>query len=293
MRVKDDLARALTGQWKVDMFSAPCSSPCKFCCGMCIPCCFAHSQRGKILDVTGEQYLCCGGSCPCCQQPCQDREPWMCLEACCCLHVAIMTNRFMIQTRFDIQNDACDDTLLGVTACINILADCAAIVADRGTAEHLHHCADCVNTVVCSCMLTQQAIQLEAIEEELAQRPYGGPPQHIVIVLPPTQQTMVQATQALRMNVGGAPPPLMAPFAAGLPMAGQLETPRFTPPGMAPAMQVMPQPQLQAQGRQIWLTVPQGYQPGMPVPFSTDDGRQMTAAVPAGHFAGQQFAVQT
>mmetsp|Transcript_108341 Transcript_108341/g.263329 ORF Transcript_108341/g.263329 Transcript_108341/m.263329 type:complete len:283 (-) Transcript_108341:41-889(-) len=280
MRVKQDLNNVLHGTWSVPLSEAACAAPCHFCAGFWCPCCFAYQQRNKILDITGEPYVCCGGSCICCQQTCDGREPWLCLEACCCTSPAILANRYMIQTRFDVQNDPCDETILGLTAFINMLADCAEICMDRESARHLEHVMHLINACICSCMLTQQHAELQRVEEAVQAQPYAGPPQYIFVALPPEQQGMVSAAQALR--IPGQPPvqqpPMQQqqPLHAGL-LAGQVQP---TAPGG-----------LVAQGRQVMLTVPPGTAPGQPVTFTNPDGTQSQVVVPQGVGPGQQFLV--
>mmetsp|Transcript_61055 Transcript_61055/g.176877 ORF Transcript_61055/g.176877 Transcript_61055/m.176877 type:complete len:281 (+) Transcript_61055:120-962(+) len=276
MAVKAPINNVLRGVWAKEMMSVPCVAPGKWCYGLCCPCCFSYQQRHKLLDLTSEPYLCCGGSCICLQTPCSERDPWLCLEACCCTHVSILANRFMLQTRFDIRNDPCDETILSVTACINVLSSLAAMCADRETADHLRHCADLVNTCVCSCMLSQQQLELERIEEELHTRAYRGPPAHIIAVLPPVQQQMVSAAQALQQAplIGGSEPyPVVTP--------GMMAQP--VPP---PASRQAP---LLAQGRQVLVRVPQNAAPGTLVGFTAPDGSEQQVAVPADLAPGQQF----
>lgn len=276
MRVKEDLNGVLRGTWQAELSAAPCQDPLACCCGFWCPCPAAHHQRNKILDLTGEPYVCCGGGCVCCEAPCESREPWLCLETCCCTSPAILANRFMIQTRFDIQNDPCDETILSITACINMLAACAEICMDRESAQHLEHLVHLINACVCSCMIAQQEIQLRATEQAFQAQPYTGPPEYVFVVLPPVQQNMVQAAQALRMS--GQPPLATPPAPQG--MLAEPLAPAPAPGGLV------------AHGRQVMITVPQGTSPGQLVVFQTPEGNQSQVAVPQGLTPGQQFLAQ-
>lgn len=191
MPLKADINQVMTGQWEEPMMETPCKKPMTCCYGFCCPCCFAYQQRSELLDLTGEPYVCCGGlyPCCCCGQPCSNRNPWLCLEACCCTNHAIIANRFMLQTRFDIRNDPCDDTLLGIIACINCLACIVEMFADRESARCCEHLAECVNASVCACMLTQQDIKINAIKESGTR--FTQIPQAVFVVLPPQQQQMI------------------------------------------------------------------------------------------------------
>jgi len=176
----------------------------------------------------------------------------------------------MIQTRFDIQNDACDETMLGIVACLNIVADCAACFADRETAEHIHHVQHCINAIICSCMLTQQCLELRRIETDMVNQPYQGPPAYVYSMLPPNQQQMVDASQALR----NAP---QQPFL-------QAGVQQQAPVLVAQGREVRGLPT-----RQITVQVPAGTVPGQMIQFQTPDGIQCTAVVPAGMAPGQTF----
>lgn len=299
-RVKADLNGYLTNTWLIPLTEAPVKSPLRFCEGFLCPCCFAHQQRNQILDITGEPYVCCGGTCPCATQHCDSREPWLCLETCCCTSPAILANRFLLQTRFSIQNDPCDETILEITAFINMLAQCAEICVDRETAEHLEHIVHCINACVCSCLLTQQHLELKSIQQSEAGMAYQGPPPQVLAVLPPQQQSMCQAAQALRFQAG-APPPTnpMAQVPAQQAMPGVPPQQAMPAPAM-PAQQAMPAPAmpaqeamrapLAAQGRTVMLTVPGGVGPGGLITFNhPDTGAPQQAAVPAGLRPGQQF----
>jgi len=117
-------------------------------------------------------------------------------------------------------------------------------------------------------MLAQQQVQLDAIEEALQTQPYQGPPAHVFDALPPKQQSMLQAAQALR-GASEQCPGVMAP-----PLSQQ--------PQMAAPLVV--------QGRQVMITVPPGSSPGQMVQFATPEGMQQQVVIPNGVAAGQQFA---
>merc|ERR1712194_11150 len=135
-----ELIDALSGHhWDDDMVSAPCQHPCLCFYGSFCPCCATFQQREKILDMTGEPYVFLDGACCCCKDPVDEncKTCCLCFEVCCCLGAAQGVNRFMVQTRFVRENDACDD-------CIS----------------------DCVTCVVIGCMYAQQEHELNVIEEQ-------------------------------------------------------------------------------------------------------------------------------
>jgi hypothetical protein len=116
-----------------------------------------------------------------------------------------MGNRFMLHTRFNIRNDPCDEKLLIAYAVFQCLACIVSMLADSKSAEACDAAADCVNAAFCACMLTQQDIQIKAIEQSFAATPYAGMPPHILVALPPQQQEMLNSFQP------SAPPLLNAP----------------------------------------------------------------------------------
>jgi len=116
-----------------------------------------HRQRSRILDLADEPYVCFGGryaecGCCCCQcsrycpsleDPYDTREPYLCIEACCCFPFAIAANRFLIQDYFGRPED--------------IWSDC-----------------------ICCCLaafqLTQHADELDEIASQLEERRAAKPP---------------------------------------------------------------------------------------------------------------------
>jgi len=123
----------------------------------------------------------------------------------------------MLQTRFNIQNDPCDDTLLAIVAVLNVLSFIVRMVGSESNGDACEQLTECVNASVCACMLTQHDIQIKAIEENWTQNPYGGMNQQVLLALPPQQQEMVQGFAQLKpsapvygatgMNPSGALPP--------------------------------------------------------------------------------------
>lgn len=202
-RVKGDLQAglaSLNNQWQFPLCKAPCEAPAMWCYGLFCPCCFSFQQRNKILDITGEPYACFGGTCGCCccGRECSSRQPWLCLETCCCTSPSIIANRYLIQTRFGIMNDPCDDkmlTCLVCLQCVGCIVQCIAGNSDTGEAiEHLQHL---INACLCGCMLAQQDAELK--QQEGA---YSGPPQAVYAMLPAKQQQMISARQALQQTPG-------------------------------------------------------------------------------------------
>jgi hypothetical protein len=173
----------------------------------------------------------------------------------------------MIQTRFNIQNDPCDDTLLAIIACLNCLTLIVRIFADRQTGDACEQLTECVNASVCACMLTQHDIQIKEIERN----PYGGMPQQVLVVLPPHQQQMINGFAQIQPTAPGYAPPQYGAMQPG---------------GGPPPLQAYP---VASAGRQMMVSVPAGAMPGQMVQFVTPEGMTMQAAVPAGLMPGQQF----
>lgn len=98
----------------------------------------------------------------------------------------------MLQTRFNIKNDPCDETILALTALLNMLACIVETFADEEKANACKTLTDCVNAAVCSCLLTQQDLEIKRIEEDLESSPYQGMNQLVLEALPPEQQEMIQ-----------------------------------------------------------------------------------------------------
>jgi len=193
MRVAGTVANGMQGEWEIPMLS--CQAPCTCCVSCFCACAMAHQQRRIMLDITGEDYVCCAGACLCCDEPWSRREPFMWLEACCCLHAATLGNRYMMQTRFDIRNDSCDNFLLRLTSCCDVFAGCLEACISSHTANQIRHLGDCANVTVCCCMLAQQQVQLQAIRRA---QPYNGPPENVREMLPPKQQEMVNVAKERR-----------------------------------------------------------------------------------------------
>eukprot|EP00929_Paragymnodinium_shiwhaense_P110294 TRINITY_DN7719_c0_g1_i1.p1 TRINITY_DN7719_c0_g1~~TRINITY_DN7719_c0_g1_i1.p1 ORF type:complete len:208 (-),score=32.68 TRINITY_DN7719_c0_g1_i1:266-889(-) len=185
MPVKQEIAQALTGHWQVGLFNAPCQAPVSFCYGCCCTCCMAAQQRHQILDLVGEPYICCGGlfgECGPLGQP-QDRNCAY-VEACCCTGCAVGANRFIIQTRFDRENTACDDCILWTTCIVSWLACLLSICIDIPTEVDL--CVDGMFQIVDGCMLAQHAVEIEYVKKHGYQTPA-----YVTAMLPPFQQNLV------------------------------------------------------------------------------------------------------
>lgn len=201
MPVRQELVTVCTGTWKVGLFEAPVQAPAQCLYGCCCICCASYQQRTELLDLTGEPYVCFAGLCPCgpLAQP-MDRN-CLFLESCCCPGMALSGNRFMIQTRFDKMNTACDDFLITFTCLFYFIIQIAQCFCD--VPDELEVCAECLIMIVDGCMHAQQHIELQ----EIKQTGYLGPPPSIVAAMPPAMQQMVSAGKVSAAGGMGAPPP--------------------------------------------------------------------------------------
>eukprot|EP00443_Scrippsiella_acuminata_P008627 CAMPEP_0115201832 /NCGR_PEP_ID=MMETSP0270-20121206/17824_1 /TAXON_ID=71861 /ORGANISM="Scrippsiella trochoidea, Strain CCMP3099" /LENGTH=512 /DNA_ID=CAMNT_0002615247 /DNA_START=28 /DNA_END=1568 /DNA_ORIENTATION=- len=186
MPLKQQVVDQLSGEWQVGLCEAPCSAPLSFCYGCLCSCCMAAQQRQQILDVIGEPYVCCGGMFPCCglDSPQDSSCAWV--EACCCPGLAVAANRFLIQTRFDRQNTACDDCILWVT-CLAPWVVCLCQCAGVDVPDEVENCVDCLQMSVTGCMLAQQKVEIDYVKTT----GFSGPPPCVVGMLPPAQQQMI------------------------------------------------------------------------------------------------------
>jgi hypothetical protein len=197
MPIKQEVSNNFTGEWQIGLFETPCNAPINFCMGCCCCCCMAGKQRGELLDILGEPYVCCGGLCPCgpLGQP-QDRN-CMWLEAFCCTSWAISGNRFLVQTRFDRKNTACDDCILWTVCIISwvvCILQCFIDVPDE-----IENCVDCLIWTVNGCMLAQQQHEIEYIQKT----GYNGPPPHIMNTLSPNQQSIMSQGKPSQQKMSG------------------------------------------------------------------------------------------
>eukprot|EP00927_Polykrikos_kofoidii_P067573 TRINITY_DN63016_c0_g1_i1.p2 TRINITY_DN63016_c0_g1~~TRINITY_DN63016_c0_g1_i1.p2 ORF type:complete len:255 (-),score=33.86 TRINITY_DN63016_c0_g1_i1:371-1135(-) len=206
MPVKDETAQYLTGKWAISMCSSPAEVPCYFCTGLWVPWCFSYKQRLQILDITGEPYVCCGGMCPCgpCGKACPEDQKhcWLCCEVTCCTFQSVAANRFLVQTRFDRENDPCDDIIIMYAACLSVVAALSRCFCEDDIADFIVLLSDVVSCTVCACMLAQQENEIELIKEQIAMDSYvySGPPPLVMASLAPEQQQMVASR-------GMSPPP--------------------------------------------------------------------------------------
>lgn len=181
---KMELKKDLTGEWEVGLLETPMKHP-GICCpvAICFPCgasYFACQQRKKILELTGEPYVCCGdGLCGFfkAEKNPKDVEHEMLAEACCCLLIAVQTNRFYIQTRFNKKDTECDHRLMCIEECLwtfacvlrllNVIDDMCGLGLIPNEIVHAISCiADTLTCSVFSCMLTQQHVALEEISKQ-------------------------------------------------------------------------------------------------------------------------------
>jgi hypothetical protein len=186
MPVKQEINEALTGTWQIGLFEAPCKAPKDFCLGCFCMCCTSAFQRLELLEFIGEPYVCCGGIFPCgpLGQPQNKNCVWV--EACCCTGCSITGTRFLIQTRFDKQNTACDICILWAVCLANWIVCIAQCFVD--VPDEIENIVDVLTCIVDGCMLAQQATEIK-YQKTLG---YSLPNSNVIQVLPPHQQELIQ-----------------------------------------------------------------------------------------------------
>jgi hypothetical protein len=124
----------------------------------------------------------------------------MWVEACCCTGLAISGNRYLIQTRFDRMNTACDDCIIW-TVCLASWFVCLANCFCEGCVpEEVENCVDCLIMTVDGCMLAQQQHELEYVRSNNL---YNGPNQMVMSAMSPNQQNyMAQGKPPQQQGMG-------------------------------------------------------------------------------------------
>jgi len=202
MPIKQELAANLTGQWQIGLFESPCKAPADFCLGfLCCGCTCVKTalQRNELLEFIGEPYVCCGGIFPC--GPLGNPQDPNCVwcEACCCTGCAISGTRFLMQTRFDLQNTCFDDCILWVTYLISWIVCILRMFVD--IPDEIEAMVDLLIQIVNGCMIAQQQTELNYQKS----KGYNGIPANIMgAVLNPKQQEMAHKAQVPESSRKGA-----------------------------------------------------------------------------------------
>ena len=156
---KPNGAEGFENKWATSMLMAPCNNT-----GMCLlscfcPWCCAFKQRKKLLENKMENYVCCAGiwgSCTEKTRSCTDPAPelCLCLEVFICLGCAVHGNRWLVQQRYQLENE-CFDVFLMWVAC---LCSCLACITGEDELEFL---ADLIFYIVIGCMLSQHDLEMK------------------------------------------------------------------------------------------------------------------------------------
>jgi len=207
MPLNEELNHIVSGQFMIPLEQAPCKAPVPFCFGCFCPCCAAYTQREKLLELTGEEYICCGGACAMgpLGEP-QPKMPCLLLESCCCTWMAISANRYMVQTRFGRRNGPCDDFIIMFTVCFANAISILSCFFD--IPQELAMLSDMLVCTVQGCMHAQNEHEIKKIQEE----GYQKPSQQVILALPPVQQQMIKKCS----------PPLNEPVVQGRPVQQQM-----------------------------------------------------------------------
>eukprot|EP00121_Abeoforma_whisleri_P015234 Awhi_evm1s14041 len=159
--------------WDVGICETCIEKPKYFCCSLLCGCCFAYSQRKRLLDGDMSRYVCCGGHVcgPCCGQdsctqslvdPCP--ELCLCTEVWCCFWLAISASRIMIQTQYQIANtwlETCLIWLACIASWVICIVQCFIDIPDE---------VDCIiDMCYCffsACLQTQQEAEIDVRKGE-------------------------------------------------------------------------------------------------------------------------------
>eukprot|EP00667_Euglena_gracilis_P013836 EG_transcript_14295 len=152
-------AEGFRNEWHSSMFFVPCKNPIMCCLSCFCPWCCAFRQRRQLLEFRMENYTCCADICSCvtdscmsCIRPCPNF--CLCLEVFCCLGCAVHGNRWLVQRRYQLENQCCDLCLMW-TSCI-----CSCLACITGE-DWLEFAADVLYYSVIGCMLAQHDYEMK------------------------------------------------------------------------------------------------------------------------------------
>mmetsp|Transcript_22874 Transcript_22874/g.33418 ORF Transcript_22874/g.33418 Transcript_22874/m.33418 type:complete len:206 (+) Transcript_22874:107-724(+) len=122
--------------FQISLMDAVCKGqPC--CCISCFcPCCAAFKARKDALDGDMSRYICCQGyipGCLCCkagscgESSCPDC--CLCLEAFLCVGPSMSSSRLYMMDKYQLANDPCDNRLIRLNNCLQILSCICDILA--------------------------------------------------------------------------------------------------------------------------------------------------------------------
>lgn len=198
MPLEKQVAEQCQGEWITTLFRAPFEKPLSCLWGTSCLCCAVYDQRSDLLDITGEPYVCCGGLYPVGPLRNPQSRSMMAFEAFFCPWCALHANRYIIQTRFDKANTACDNLILQATClctCFMLASKCF-----RESPRECDNCAFCANSIFAGCMHAQQQVEIDSVKEN----GYFGPIDSVFDVLPPIQQEMIQLGKPMGGGTGGS-----------------------------------------------------------------------------------------
>lgn len=119
-------------------------------------------------------------------------------EAFCCPGCAISGNRFIIQTRFDKMNTACDDCLIWTVIIVHFVVCIAQMFMD--VPDEIENCVDLMAMIVDGCMLAQQQVELEHVKSI----GWNGPNPAIMSAVGPKQAQLMQQGRPQQQNMAYA-----------------------------------------------------------------------------------------
>jgi hypothetical protein len=155
----------------------------------------------EMLIASFSLQVCCAGVWPCCGFETPKPECCLICEAAFCCPLAVSGNRFMTQTRLNVKNKGCVDSIaVKLHCCVDIGCSCARICFECSEERE-----NIVKSSICvlPASLCQNAAEMNYFTE--TNQRYLGPPRGVIEELPvhfhnagvvvarrPTQQTMKQ-----------------------------------------------------------------------------------------------------
>eukprot|EP00668_Euglena_longa_P033930 GGOE01043605.1.p1 GENE.GGOE01043605.1~~GGOE01043605.1.p1 ORF type:complete len:225 (+),score=33.99 GGOE01043605.1:45-677(+) len=157
---RHNAAESFQNKWATAMWSAPCTHPA-FCLMACLcPWCCACRQRRQLLEGDMTRYVCCANICgPCTSwtnsmaQSCPTF--CLCLEVICCLGCAVHGNRWLVQQRYQLENECCDLALMWLSC----ICSCLACITGE---DSLQLASDLLFYIVIGCMMAQHDYELKS-----------------------------------------------------------------------------------------------------------------------------------